>query len=132
MFKNALLALAIATALTVAGPAQANHTLAHKVAVLTAKLNCLQKYPVYSFGDYAYSGIETDFADQGADQIEVLVPEVLQVNALDFDYGNTNPQPSDAYLLGVKRTSKCMAKFATALNPVSARRAAPAKMARLR
>jgi hypothetical protein len=132
MLKKALLALAAATALTVAAPAQANHTLAHKVQLLTAKLNCLQKYPVYSFGDYAYSGIETDFADQGADQIEVLVPEVLQVNALDFDYGTANPQPSDAYLLGVKRTSACMAKFATAPNPVSARRAAPAKMARLR
>ena len=132
MHRKALLALAAATALAVAAPAQANHTLAHKVALLTERLNCLQKYPVYSFGDYAYSGIETDFADQGADQIEVLVPEVLQVNALDFDYGNTNPQPSDAYLLGVKRTSKCIAKFATALNPVSARRAAPAKMAHLR
>jgi hypothetical protein len=132
MFRKALLALAAATALTAAAPAQANHTLAHKVALLTAKLNCLQKYPVYSFGDYAYSDIETDFADRGADQIEVLVPEVLQVNALDFDYGAGNPQPSDAYLLGVKRTSACMAKFATAPNPVSARRAAPAKMARLR
>ena len=132
MHRKALLALAAATALAAAGPAQANHTLAHKVGLLTEKLNCLQKYPVYSFGDYAYSGIETDFADQGADQIEVLVPEVLQVNALDFDYGNTNPQPSDAYLLGVKRTPACRAKFVTAVNPVSARRAAPAKMARLR
>lgn len=66
MFKKALFALTMATALSVAGPAQANHTLAHKVALLTAKLNCLQKYPVYSFGDYAYSEIESDLADQGA------------------------------------------------------------------
>jgi hypothetical protein len=132
MFKKSLLALALATALAAAGPAQANHTLAHKVASLTAKLNCLQKYPVYSFGDYAYSEMETDFADQGVDQIEVLVPDVLPVNALDFDYGNANPEPSDAFLLGVRRTSACMAKFATAQNPVSVARAAPAKLARLR
>ena len=132
MYRKALLALAAATALAAAAPAQANHTLAHKVALLTEKLNCLQKYPVYSFGDYAYSEIESDLADQGNGHIEVLVPDVLPVNALDFDYGNANPQPSDAYLLGVKRTRACLAKFATASNPVSARRAAPAKLARLR
>ena len=132
MHKKALLALVAATALAAAAPAQANHTLAHKVALLTAKLNCLQKYPVYSFGDYAYSQFETDFADQGPDQIEVLIPDVLAVNALDFDYGSANPEPSDAFLLGVKRTSACLAKFATAPNPVSVSRAAPAKLARLR
>ena len=132
MLRKALLALATATALVVAGPAQANHTLTHKVALLTAKLNCLQKYPVYSFGDYAYAEINSDLADQGATQIEVLIPDVLPVNALDFDYGTANPQPSDAFLLGVKRTSACMAKFVTAPNPVSVARAAPAKMARLR
>jgi hypothetical protein len=134
LFKTALFTLAIATALTVAGPAQANHTVAHKVAVLTAKLNCLQKYPVYSFGDYAYSEINTDFADQDnmPSDLQVLIPPVLPVNALDFDYGTTNPEPSDAFLLGVTRTSTCMAKFATAPNPVSAKRIAPAKLARLR
>lgn len=95
-------------------------------------LDCLQKYPVYSLGDYAYSEIETDLADQGAGQIDVLIPDVLPVNALDFDYGAANPEPSDAFLLGVKRTSACMAKFATAPNPVSVARAAPAKLARLR
>jgi hypothetical protein len=132
MLKKVLLALATATALMAAGPVQANHTLAHKVALLTAKLNCLQKYPVYSFGDYAYSEIESDFADQGAGQIEVLIPDVLPVNALDFDYGTANPEPSDAFLLGVKKTSACLAKFVTAPNPVSVARAAPAKLARLR
>ena len=62
----------------------------------------------------------------------MLVPPVLPVNALDFDYGTANPEPSDAFLLGVKRTSACMAKFATAPNPVSVARATPAKLARLR
>ena len=42
MFKKALFALTMATTLSAAGPAQANHTLAHKVALLTAKLSCLQ------------------------------------------------------------------------------------------
>ena len=134
MLRKALLALATATALAAAGPAQANHTLAHKVALLTAKLNCLQKYPVYSFGDYAYSEINTDFADQEnvPSDLEVLVPPVLPVNALDFDYGTANPEPSDAFLLGVKRTSACMAKFVMAPSPVSVARAAPAKLARPR
>jgi hypothetical protein len=133
MLKKWLPALAVATALAAAGPAPANHTLAHKVALLTAKLNCLQKYPVYSFGDYAYSEFETDFADQEnvPSDLEVLVPPVLPVNALDFDYGNANPEPSDAFLLGVKRTSACMARLSTAPNPVSVARAAPARMARL-
>jgi len=134
MLRKALLALALTTALASAVPAQANHTLAHKVALLTAKLNCLQKYPVYSFGDYAYSQIQTDFADQEnlPSSLEVLVPSVLPMNALDFDYGTGNSEPSDAFLLGVKRTSVCMAKFVMAPNPVSARRAVPAKLARLR
>lgn len=59
----------------------------------------------------------------------MLVPDVL---ALDLDYGNANPEPSDAFLLGVKSTPTCGAKSATAPNPVSALRAAPAKLARLR
>ena len=62
----------------------------------------------------------------------MLIPDVLPVNALDFDYGTGNPEPSDAFLLGVKRTSTCMAKFVTAPSPVSAKRIAPAKLARLR
>lgn len=134
MFRRpaALLALAAAAALTVAGPARANHTLAHKVSLLTAKLNCLQKYPVYSFGDYAYFefGIEQADKDNQSSVLDVLVPPVQTISALDFDYG-ANSEPSDAYLLGVKRTSACMAKFPTATNPVSIARAAPAKLARL-
>jgi hypothetical protein len=48
-------------ALALPGPAAADHTLAHKVSrlaarvnALTAKLNCLQKYPVYAFPEYLY------------------------------------------------------------------------------
>jgi len=132
----AILALAAATSLTVAAPAPANHTLAHKVQALTAKLNCLQRYPVFAFGDYAYY-------DPTAASVEVLdtqtpTPQPVQVlrdnqeiTALDFNYGPTMAQ-SDAYLLGIKNTSTCRAKFALAPNPVSfARVASTAKMLRL-
>jgi hypothetical protein len=124
----AVLALAAAMALTLAAPATANHTLAHKVQLLTAKLNCLQKYPVFAFGDYAYY-------DLGLPSVEVLdtqtpTPEPQQVlldnqeiTALDFNYGASAP-PSDAFFLGVKNTSTCRAKFPTAPNPVSIARVA--------
>lgn len=126
-------ALAGILALVLAAPAAPNHTLAHKVRVLQAKLNCLQRYPVYAFGDYAYFDFEVDTADKGGVQntLDVLIPPVPTISALDFDYGS-NPGPSDAFFLGVKRTSSCLSKFATAPNPVSfARVVSTAKMNRL-
>ena len=51
MFKKALFALAMATALSVADRRRPTTRSRTKVALLTAKLNCLQKYAVYSFGD---------------------------------------------------------------------------------
>jgi hypothetical protein len=135
MLKKALFALTMATALSVAGPAQANHTLAHKVALLTAKLNCLQKYPVYAFADYAYY----DLTDPAVEVLDTQMPpspvQVLrdnqEITALDFNYGPTIGQ-SDAFLLGVKNTSTCRSKFSTATNPVSfARVVSTAKMLRL-
>ena len=131
--SGALAALTATLALVLTAPAAANHTLAHKVKALQAKLNCLQKYPVFAFGDYAYFDFEADTADKGGVQndLDVLVPPVPTISALDFDYGS-NPGPSDAYFLGVKRTSSCLSKFATASNPVSfARVVSTAKMSRL-
>jgi hypothetical protein len=131
---GALTALTAILALVLAAPAAPNHTLAHKVRVLQAKLNCLQRYPVYAFGDYAYFDFEVDTADKGGSQnsLDVLVPPVPTISALDFDYGS-NPGPSDAFFLGVKRTSSCLSKFPTAPNPVSfARVVSTAKMNRLR
>jgi hypothetical protein len=131
----AILALTAATALTLAAPASANHTLAHKVQLLTAKLNCLQKYPVFAFSDYAYYELGTasvevlDTGDPPA-PVQVLLDN-QEITALDFNYGPTQGQ-SDAFVLGVKRTSACMSKFPTAPNPVSlARVASTAKMLRL-
>jgi hypothetical protein len=132
----AILALAAATSLMVAAPASANHTLAHKVQLLTAKLNCLQRYPVFAFGDYAYY----DLSDPSVEVLDTQTPapqpvEVLkdnqEITALDFNYGPTMAQ-SDAFLLGIKNTSTCRSKFAIAPNPVSfARVATTAKMLRL-
>lgn len=129
----ALAALAVAAALVPTAPAAAP-TLAQRVHALESKLNCLQKYPVYAFGDYAYFEFETESVDQGGvpDAVDVLVPPVPTISALDFDYG-ANPDPSDAFLLGVKRSSRCLAKFKTAPDPVSfARVVSTAKLNRLR
>ena len=132
----AILALAAATSLIVAAPASANHTLAHKVQLLTAKLNCMQRYPVFAFGDYAYY----DLSDPSVEVLDTQTPtpqpvEVLrdnqEITALDFNYGPTMAQ-SDAFLLGIKNTATCRSKFALAPNPVSfARVATTAKMLRL-
>jgi hypothetical protein len=46
-------------------PAGANHALSHKAQEFTAKLNRLQKYPVFEFADYA-------FYDLSAPSVEVL------------------------------------------------------------
>lgn len=129
------LAAAAVVVVAAAGPAGANHTLAHKVQALTEKLNCLQKYPVYAFADYAYY----DLTDPAVDVLDTQVPpapvQVLrdnqEITALDFNYGPTVGQ-SDAFLLGVKNTSSCKSKFSTATNPVSfARVVSTAKMLRL-
>ena len=118
-----------------AAPASANHTLAHKVQLLTAKLNCLQRYPVFAFGDYAYYDLSDPNVtvlntDARPTEVQVL-PDNQEITALDFNYGPTMAQ-SDAYLLGVKNTSTCRSKYALAPNPVSfARVATTAKMLRL-
>jgi hypothetical protein len=132
----AILALAAATALTVAAPASAHHTLAHKVEALTTKLNCLQRYPVFAFGDYAYY----DLSDPSVEVLDTQTPtpqpvQVLrdkqEITALDFNYGPTMAQ-SDAFLLGIKNTPTCRSKFAIAPDPVSlARVVTTAKMLRL-
>ena len=134
--SGAILALTAVVALALTGPASANHTLAHKVQLLTAKINCLQKYPVFSFADYAYY----DLSDASVEVLDTQTPlpqpvDVLKDNdgitALDFNYG-ANILSSDAFLLGVKPTSTCMSKFPTAPNPVQfARTASTASMARM-
>jgi hypothetical protein len=132
----AILALTAATALLPAAPASANHTLAHKVQLLTAKLNCLQRYPVFAFADYAYyeagGGSTVEVLDTSAPPVPVQVLlDNQEITALDFNYGTGAP-PSDAFLLGIKMTTACRSKSPLAPNPVSvARVATTAKMLRL-
>ena len=110
----AILALAAATALTLAAPASANHTLAHKVQLLTAKLNCLQKYPVFAFGDYAYY----DLSDASVEVLDTQTPtpqpvQVLldnqEITALDFNYGTVRRRATRTS--SASRTPTCRAKF---------------------
>jgi len=133
---GAVLALTSVIVLAAAAPAGANHTLAHKVQALTAKLNCLQKYPVFAFADYAYydfssASVPVMTSEDTPQEVNVLLDN-QEITALDFNYGPTMGQ-SDAFLLGVKNTSSCRSKFPTATNPVSfARVASTARMLRLR
>jgi hypothetical protein len=132
---GAILALTALAALTLSAPAPANHTLAHKVQALTAKLNCLQRYPVYAFSDYAFydpagASVPVLSAEDDPEEVDVLLDN-QEITALDFNYGPTMSQ-SDAYLLGIKNTYSCRSKFPLAPNPVSvARVASTAKMLRL-
>jgi hypothetical protein len=135
--SGALLALAASLTLVLAAPAAANHTLAHKVSLLQAKINCLQRYPVFAFGDYAYYELGNSSVEVlNTEAPPVAVPVLLEngsITALDFNYGSSAQiATSDAFFLGVKRNSACMSKFPLAPNPVtSARRVTAAKMARL-
>ena len=93
---GALATLTAVAALALAAPAGANHTLGHKVQALTAKLNCLQKYPVFAFADYAYY----DLTDPAVEVLDTGLPpspvQVLfdnqEITALDFNYGPTMGQ----------------------------------------
>lgn len=132
----ALVALVALGATVLAGQASAKHTLAHKVGLLSAKLSCLQKYPVRVFEDYAFyelgnSSVPVLTAGDDPDEVNVLLDNDA-ITALDFNFGAAGP-PTDAFFLGVKRTRSCMAKFKTAGNPVSAPRLAlaGARLARL-
>jgi hypothetical protein len=131
-----IVALVAAASLALAAPAGANHTLTHRVALLTAKLNCLQKYPVFAFSDYAYyqfgtASVPVMTSEAMPQEVNVLVDN-QEITALDFNYGPSMGQ-SDAFLLGVKPTSSCKARFPTAPNPVSfARIATTTRMLRLR
>ncbi len=105
--------------------------------MLQAKINCLQRYPVFAFGDYAYYNLGASSVDVlNTDPLPVAVPVLLDngsITALDFNYGlPAQIADSDAFFLGVRRNSTCLSKFRLAPNPVSAARVvSTAKMARL-
>jgi hypothetical protein len=133
---GALLVLATIVTLALPGTAGADHTLLHKVNQLTQRLNCLQKYPVFAFADYAYydlSSPSVQVLDTGLPPTPVQVlRDNQEITALDFNYGPTFGQ-SDAFLLGIRSTHYCKSRFPTAPNPVPAARVvSTAKMLRLR
>jgi hypothetical protein len=142
LLRTAVVVAALAGALALPGPAVADHTLAHKVSrltarvnALTAKLNCLQKYPVYAFPEYMYFDPDatavsvTDLATGGA---TTVAPYTFEITALDFDYG-IDGTPPDAHLVGVKRSRACpLSRYPTAANPVSRERLAAVQLSRLR
>ena len=83
--------------------------------LLTAKPNCLQKYPVFAFGDYAYydpsnASVEVLDTQTPTPQPAQVLLDNHEITLLDFNYGTVAP-PSDAYFLGVKNTTTCRAKF---------------------
>lgn len=142
LLRTTMVAAALAGALTLPGPATAGHTLSHKVRqltarvnALTAKLNCLQKYPVYAFPEYMYfdpEGPAVSVTDLGTGAAATVPPYTFDITALDFDYG-VDGAPPDAHFVGVKRSRACpLSRFPTAPNPVSQARLAAVQLSRLR
>jgi hypothetical protein len=102
-----------------AAPASANHTLAHKVSKLQAKMNCLGKMPVTSFFDAAFYD---PFAFTDGDAIaRVAQGDTLGVPnvALWWTYGTG--EPVDAFVVAVKPSQACRAKFPTLSDPLALR-----------
>jgi hypothetical protein len=112
--------------------AEANHTLAHKVALLQskvaalqAKVNCLRRY---AFSEYLGYAVYTPDGSGGLLDGGELIAGNLQV-AL----GDTSAP--DIWVAAVANTRACRAKFPLGANPyslVTARPAAPAQLERLR
>jgi hypothetical protein len=108
-------------------PAQASGaTLRQRVAALEAKMSCLVKYPVWNPSDYAWYGPSSpDGSGYVVD--ETVAYGFSNVTALDYAYGVTR----DAWVLGIRDTSRCRSRFATAANPVASRAVQAAEKFRL-
>jgi hypothetical protein len=104
------------------------------ITALTAKLGCLVRYPVTQYFDYAWFGLPGSPGPYAAPANPIpsfsgfdpsnpatypFAPAGLALNnwgptpGLDFSFGFT----PDTWLLGIKNTSGCRAKFARAPNP---------------
>ena len=81
---------------------------------LTAKLNCLGKMPVTSFADYAFYNPITITEDGGTTTGVIGDPGVPNVG-LWWTYGTG--APADAFVVAVRPTAACRAKFATLADP---------------
>ena len=136
MKRLLVIGIAAAVAMVGAGPASARTERQQDRAItaLTTKLNCLVRYPVMQFPDYAWFGLPgtpgpfpppanpiPDFTsfDQNNPATYPFAPSGLALNnwgpttGLDFVFGSR----PDAWLLGLKSTSSCRRKFRAATNP---------------
>ena len=133
-----LIVIGIAAAVTMAGAGPASARTERQqdraITALTTKLNCLVRYPVTQFPDYAWFGLpgapgpypapanpipNTSILDPNNPATYPFAPTGMALNnwgpttALDFVFGTT----PDAWLLGLKPTTSCRRKFAKAANP---------------
>ncbi len=114
MRKGITIVAAAVIALAIAAPTASAYTHAQQDALLNslkAKLNCLTKTPVTEFGDPAGSDWGYVWDNVDADN---TISGTFGASALDFAFGSANP---DAWLVTVKPTSACKAKFATTPKP---------------
>ncbi|MGH3042820.1 MAG: hypothetical protein ACRDNG_13965 [Gaiellaceae bacterium] len=98
--------------------ASANHTLAHKVSILQgkvatlqAKVGCLRKYGLSEYLGYA------SYLPDGAGGL--LDDGELIAGNLNVALGDT--AAPDVWLVAVRDTASCRAKFPNGANPYSAR-----------
>jgi len=133
-----LIAIAIAAAIAIvaAGPASARTERQQDLAItaLQAKLNCLVRYPVTQYFDFAWFGLPgapgpypppanplPDFTNYNPNNPATypFAPTGTALNnwgetsGLDFTYGLS----PDTWLLGLKPKASCRRKFAKAANP---------------
>jgi hypothetical protein len=133
-----LLAIGIAAAVAMVGSGPASGRTERQqdraITALTTKLNCLVRYPVMQFPDYAWFGLPgapfpfpppanpipdfTNFDPNNPATYPFAGTGVPLNNwgpttGLDFVFGTT----PDAWLLGLKPTASCRRKFARATNP---------------
>jgi hypothetical protein len=136
MKRLLVIGIVAAVAMVGAGPASARTERQQDRAIttLTAKLNCLVRYPVAQYFDYAWFGLPgapgpypppanpiPDFTnfDPNNPATYPFAPTGVALNnwgpasGLDFAFGTSR----DAWLLGVKPTASCRGKFARATNP---------------
>jgi hypothetical protein len=136
MKRLVAIGIAVAVSLVGAGPASARNERQQDRAItaLTAKLNCLVRYPVTQFPDFAWFGLpgspgpfpppanpQPDFTnfDLTNPATYPFAPGGLALNnwgptsGLDFVFGSS----PDAWLLGLKSTTSCRRKFRAATNP---------------
>lgn len=126
--RKLLVAALLAALVVVVIPAraEANHTLAHKVKRLQAKVvklqrkvNCQTKVPTAVFFDYGYYTPTTILTGDGF-EVDVLEDALGVPNfALMWTYGlNT---PADAWMIGIRNSRACRGKYPTLRDPLAAR-----------